>query len=152
MLSLDTTDASVEPNPNLSAVQTLINAGGPNLDQGQDKIVGVTPPFRIQVEDNNPLVANGVVSDGALVSTSPSVVTVPVYDSGLVGNVAPANPSQVIGFIQAFVTDVSGPPVWPFNRWGRPGLVILNVSGCGAAAGTPIAGGGGTPVPVRLIR
>jgi len=143
-LNLDTADVSVEPNPNRDAVETLIHARNTNYNQGQDELNLATSPFQILAQDNNPLVTGGIVADGAVVSTSASVVTVPVYDSSIG---APTNPATVIGFVQGFVTDVSGPP-----RAGRPDLVILNVAGCGGASGTPIAGGGGTPVPVRLIR
>jgi hypothetical protein len=141
-LSLDTVDAATEPDPNRDAVEELTNAGGVNYGQGQDQLSVATNPFQILAQDNNPLVTGGLVADGAVVSTSPSVVTVPIYDS--VGNTRPANPAAVIGFVQGFVTMVS--------NGGRPRMRILNVAGCGAASGTPIAGAGGSPVPVRLIR
>jgi hypothetical protein len=138
-------DKSIAPETlNLDAVTTLIHAGGANYAQGQDQLSVASDPFQTLAGNNNPLVTGGVVADGSAVSTSASVITVPVYDSGASGNVTPANSVQVIGFVQGFVTMVSGA--------GRPRMKILNVSGCGGATGTPIAGGGGTPVPVRLIR
>jgi len=138
-VALDTADASYDPNGN--ATNALINASGSGIGNGQDAINTGTAPFQISAGDNNPLVP-AQVADGSVLSTSSSVVTIPVFDSA---PGRPTNPVAVIGFIQGFVDTVN-----PVTK--QPHIVILNVSGCGAAAGTPIAGGGGTAVPVRLIR
>jgi Flp pilus assembly protein TadG len=80
---------------------------------------------------------------GKLVSTSSSIVTLPIFNEKTVdtlnGNVT------VIGFLQAFVSDVNGS--------GDIQMTILNVVGCGNnPSGTPpVSGGGVTPIPVRLI-
>jgi hypothetical protein len=149
-ISIDTSVFPEQPwsTLNRDGIMNFIGATSAACNAGQDRISVTTSPFQMMAEDSNPLVTGGLVADGAVVSTSPSVVTVPVYDSGPLGNFSPSSSPQVIGFIQAFVTMVS--------NGGRPRLTILNVAGCGtmatAATATPVAGGGGSPVPVRLIR
>ncbi len=117
--------------------------GGPNM--GQDTIAPAFP-FRMEAGDNNPLVANGSVDSLDVISTSPSVVTIPVYNAGPSGGPygVPLSP-VIIGFVQAFVESTIG---------GNPTIQIMNVSGCSATAqlASPAVGSdGGSAVPVRLI-
>ena len=115
------------------------------MNKGQDKLVVSSFPF--EIDAGNTHSGTGVTA-GTQITTSRSVVTIPVYDSGPSGGpyTAPANTVTVIGFVQAFVNSAAG---------GDPTITILNVSGCSAAARTsavPAVGlNEGSSVPVRLI-
>ncbi len=87
---------------------------------------------------------------GNPVTTSPSIVTIPIIDTNNFSNLPP-DPVTVVGFLQAFIDYVNvptGPPLFYDIH-----VTILNVAGCGTnSAGNPVVGGFGTsPVPVRLI-
>jgi len=115
----------------------ILNAGPP-----------LTYPLQIHVGNNHPL-AGAVLASNDLVTTSDSLVTIPVYDQ----TVVPSQPSNatgvnVIGFLQVFIVQVfpggGGPKAGSFD------VTVVNVSGCGnAASGTPVASS--AAVPVRLI-
>ncbi len=85
------------------------------------------------------------VAPGSLISTSDSIITVPLFD---VPNTWPPAGQQVniVGFLQLFVASV-GP--------GRTDMTayILNVVGCGSSPnpGSAVSGGGASAIPVRLI-
>jgi hypothetical protein len=141
-----------------SSVECLINGSGPGFPVGQDE-VGLGPRAQAPADTfgnflasngNDPIEvrAGGGPHSGSLVTTSPSIVTLPIYDNTgtipLVGSLL--GPVKIIGFMQAFVqqTDVNG----------SVQIYVLNISGCGTnvnTALTPISGGGVSPVPVRLI-
>ena len=136
-----------------TGVQCLIHAAGPGLSQGQDVLdtddyVASLGPIQIKAGSSNPLIGAGSpVTTNGLITTSSSIVTIPIFDpaSTSLGNV------RVIGFLQAFIKyadAVSGPP-----SQSQVHVVILNVSGCGNVSGSPgpIKGGGVSSVPVRLI-
>jgi hypothetical protein len=97
----------------------------------------------------NPLVANGVIASGDQVTTSNSIVTIPVYD-GDWNSLAPTSPVNVIGFVQVFINSVTQDATGN----AQIAVTILNVSGCGSTvvSGTPIIGDGVSPVPVRLMQ
>jgi len=135
--------------PAQSGVKCLIHQ---NPGNGQDTLPPVPPPLpyplQIQVGGNHPL-AGTVLSTGDYVTTSDSLVTIPVYDQ----TVAPDRPTSatgvnVIGFLQVFIRDAfqgGGPQAGQFD------VTVINVSGCGnAASGTPVSSG--SAVPVRLIQ
>lgn len=134
--------------PALSGVECLIHQRPGN---GMDSLNTGPPmpyPLQIQVGNNNPL-AGTVVSSNDLVTTSDSLVTIPVYDQTAIPNVpTSATGVNVIGFLQVFIKHAfpggGGPKAGSFD------VIVVNVSGCGnAATGTPVASGPG--VPVRLI-
>jgi Flp pilus assembly protein TadG len=148
-------------NNTVSSVECLISpGGGPGYPVGQDEIglgSGSQPPADtfgnfLASNGNDPieLRAGGGPHAGQLVTTSPSIVTLPIYDTtGVVGLVLPV---KIIGFMQAFVQQT--------DTGGNIQIYVLNISGCGPnvnTALTPIYGGGGfygggaSPVPVRLI-
>ena len=118
---------------------------------GQDTLNTGPPlpyPLQIQVGTDHPL-SGTVLSTNDLVTTSDSLVTIPVYDQ----TAAPPVPSSatgvnVIGFLQVFIVDAfqgGGPKAGQFD------VVVVNVSGCGnAATGTPVMAS--SAVPVRLIQ
>ena len=128
---------------NEQAMECRTGASGAGLGQGQDTLDTTAFPFEIDAGSTH----NGV-STGTQISTSRSLVTIPVYQAGP-GNGpynAPVAPVTVIGFVQAFVNSSSG---------GDPTITIVNVSGCSAAAQVssvpPVGLNEGSPVPVRLI-
>jgi hypothetical protein len=87
------------------------------------------------------------VAPGSLISTSDSIITVPLFDQ------TKWNPASqqvtIVGFLQLFVIDIGG------SGPGQTDLsaTILNVIGCGQSVtgGSAISGGGASAIPVRLI-
>lgn len=141
-----------------SSVECLIGATSYGFGAGQDAIglgTGAQPPADtfgnfLASNGNDPIEirAGGPPHSGQLVTTSPSVVTLPIYDNTaglpLVGQLL--GPAKIIGFMQAFVEQSSSS--------GNVQIYVLNVSGCGTNVNTgltPVSGGGVSPVPVRLI-
>lgn len=135
--------------PAQDGVKCLIHQ---NPGNGQDTLNTVPPPLpyplQIQVGSNH-LLSGTVLSTGDYVTTSDSLVTIPVYDE----TVAPDRPTSaigvnVIGFLQVFIKDAfqgGGPQAGQFN------VIVVNVLGCGnSASGTPVMAS--SAVPVRLIQ
>jgi hypothetical protein len=132
--------------PAQDGVECLIHQ---NPGSGQDTLtLPLTYPMQIQVGSNHPL-SGTVLSTGDYVTTSDSLVTIPVYDE----TVAPDRPTSatgvnVIGFLQVFIKDAfqgGGPQA------GQVDVIVVNVLGCGnSASGTPVSSG--SAVPVRLIQ
>jgi hypothetical protein len=116
---------------------TISVAGGPPappLSQPMDFVAG----------DDNPWVKSGVIASGDQVTTSDSLVTIPVYDGTPLSPSGSAAPVNVIGFIQGFVTSA------PVS--GNISLVVVNMSGCGiGATAPPVIGDGISPVPIHLV-
>ena len=130
--------------PNLAAIQCLSNAAASGPGAGQDTLDTTTFPFTIDAGSNNPLAVSGAVTAGDVISSSRSVVTLPIYDQTLYPGAPPPNTVKVIGFAQAFVEQVSAT--------GQPTIRILNVSGCGPGlTGTAVGDDQASSVPVRLI-
>ena len=85
------------------------------------------------------------VAPGSLISTSDSIITVPLFD---MNTWSPTTPQvTIVGFLQLFVNDVGGTGQTDMRA------TILNVIGCGDSltAGSAILGGGASVIPVRLI-
>jgi hypothetical protein len=133
--------------PAQTGVECLIHQ---NPGNGQDILntgPPLTYPLQIQVGSNHPL-SGTVLSTNDLVTTSDSLVTIPVYDhTGASDRPTTLVSVNVIGFLQVFIQDAfqgGGPNAGKFD------VTVVNVSGCGnAASGTPVASG--EAVPVRLI-
>jgi hypothetical protein len=129
------------------AAMCLVHAGGIGTNQGQDTFSSPGPglPETIDGGFNNP---NPALRTAVNISRSDSIVTVPLWD----GNPDPlycllaSCPDTIVGFMQLGITQVLGPDDIE--------AVILNFSGCGSAAagGSPVAGGGVAPIPVRLVQ
>jgi Flp pilus assembly protein TadG len=122
----------------LSGQDTLLPTGGGS--------VGSQPPnypFQIQAGAGNPL--SGGVANGAIITSSNNIVSLPIYDSSAGTTFgAGTTPVTIIGFLQVFVNVV--------DSNGNAYVTVLNVSGCGNTVpnGTqPVYGT--SPVPVRLI-
>ena len=132
------------------AVRCLIHADGYGSDQGQDSFDfgGIGDPMTIDGGYNNP---NPALQDVDDISRSDSVVTVPLWDGSLLCS-ALICPPKIVGFMQLGIVRVRR-PVLPLGLVAGPiDARILNVSGCGMAAGTAVSGGGTSPIPVRLVQ
>jgi hypothetical protein len=162
-----TVDTTVYPDggggPAQDGTRCLIHEQPSN---GQDSLQGnnnpsppgtaITYPLQIQIGDNHPLIGTPGLSAGDYVTTSDSIVTVPVYDDVAALTSAPANGSPpiagapIVGFLQLFINRT-----WPGGGGPKAGsftATVLNVAGCGnAASGTPVFTGSTSAVPVRLI-
>jgi hypothetical protein len=141
-------DLSSNPGPNdtPNGGQCLIHQG--NGTSGQDTLNNgaVSPvasyPFQIKAGSNNPLIGGGA-SGGDVITSSTSIVSLPIYDSDAVTSFPnPVNNVTIIGFLQVFINSV--------DNFGNVSVTVMNVAGCGnAATGTALTGT--SPVPVRLI-
>lgn len=141
--------------------QCLIHAGGQGLAFGQDELVpdGTPPngtaPVTIRGGDNNP---NLALQGATNISRSDSIITVPIYNSAGGPTLCAGCTTTIVGFLQLGITQNVAPASPPPPISPNPGAngkieaVILNVAGCNpGAGGTPVSGGGVSPIPVRLI-
>lgn len=143
-----------------TAAECLIHATSAGTGAGQDSLDHVSWPAAPMK-----ITAGSGPQFGNLVSTSSSIVTIPIVDTAsfpLSGGTV-----TVVGFMQAFVdcvednlgTPPNPPCAQPSGTTRTPGdisVTVLNVVGCGntpgPSAGTPVVGGNGTSaIPVRLI-
>ena len=155
-----------------AALRCLIHAD-PNsfgLTQGQDAINIAGSTVTIDGGANNP---NSSLRNVTHISRSDSIITLPIADdpcpagggagggglnfaylffdhggNGGEDDEVCANGSSVnvpiIGFLQVAVRQIL--------TSGNIEVVVLNAVGCSGTSGTPISGGGLSPVPVRLIQ
>jgi len=129
--------------PTKQGTDALIN--GPN---GQDSIdTSQPPPFVITAGSGNPFYPSGTRG----ISTSSSIVTVPVYDTaGLCPGRSCGHSQTVVGFMQLFIQSMTGQ--------ADINAVVLNVVACpgsnngGGSGGPPVGGNSATLIPVRLVR
>jgi hypothetical protein len=137
-----------------SAVMALIHQGSATGSQSQEQDYFNTygefgsTPYQILAGSNNPLVSTSL-SSGSPISTSNSIVTIPIYDStnpGVIANNQSTSPVTIVGFLQVFINGV--------DEYGDVNVTILNVAGCGNGGTTPVSStavAGSSPVPIRLI-
>jgi len=120
--------------------QCLIHASTGLTNSGQDSLVTNSYPFLIQAGSLDPL---GVGSN-TNISSSTSIVSLPIYDSSgpLPGGQQPD--VTIVGFLQVFINYI--------NADGSLNVTVLNVAGCSnqSTATSPFVTGT-SPVPVRLI-
>jgi len=119
-------------------VECLIHATGTGLGEGQDTINPTNWP-------NGPMQISPPNS-ATVVSTSSSIVTIPIIDvrPGKFNNPSPN--VTILGFLQAFIEQMD-----PNDNIQ---IKIMNVVGCGPtpdAAPTVLGGNTSSPIPVRLI-
>jgi Flp pilus assembly protein TadG len=137
-------------NPTTTGVQCLIHqtdVANVTSSSGQDTLSPFAAPgaFPIQMlgGSNNPLVLlnNGLLNNP--ISSSNSIVSLPIYDSSVPLITTSSNPQVTfVGFLQVFVNAV--------DTNGNVNVTVLNVAGCGASAsGNPVTGT--SPVPIRLV-
>jgi Flp pilus assembly protein TadG len=103
-----------------------------------------TYPFQVLAGSSNPLVTSAGLAKDSPISTSPSIVSLPIYDettSITQGNAN--NPVTFVGFLQVFINAV--------DQYGNINVTVLNVTGCSNTATPGTAVAGSSPVPVRLI-
>jgi Flp pilus assembly protein TadG len=142
---VDLTENPVNPpgtGDTSEATQCLIHQSA-----GPDTLVttnakGTVFPFQIQAGSGNPLVGAGV-SSGDVITSSDSIVTLPIADFSS-GPMAGTQPSVTItGFLQVFINSVD-------TTTGNVTVTVMNVAGCSNSATNPPVFGT-SPVPVRLI-
>jgi Flp pilus assembly protein TadG len=138
-------------NDSVDAVQCLINESTSGVGNGQDYLAPgpstgpYTYPFQILAGGNSALVSTGVAG-GSQISSSPSIVSLPIYDSVAVSslNKIGTTPVTVIGFLQVFINSAD-------SATGNINVTVMNVAGCGNSFGGPPVALGTSPVPIRLI-
>lgn len=150
------TTATWDPNTNpggpnrpaQQALQCLIHTtttNFPGSNPEQDTLnVSLANNGPLQIQPGSFSQSRYNVAPGSLVSTSDSIITVPLFD---VSTWQPTTQQvTIVGFLQLFVNYV-GPGQTDMNA------SILNVSGCGSslAPGSAVSGGGVSAIPVRLI-
>ncbi|HEY4902270.1 MAG TPA: pilus assembly protein TadG-related protein [Candidatus Sulfotelmatobacter sp.] len=135
-------DFTISPPNSTEPGKCLTHASDYGLGNGQDVLNAPGVPTTLTGGSNNP---DPALQGRADVSRSDSVVTVPIWNGDLLCiNGVNCADFQIVGFMQLGITDVQSN--------GNIDAVILNVAGCGSATGTAIAGGGTSPIPVRLVR
>jgi len=154
VIGQNTVDLAEDPGPSrndsVNGAECLINASDDGLGNGQDSLAapGAPPPysypFQIQAGSNNAQVALGSVPNGSQVTNSPSIVSLPIYDSAAVTTFRAGGTTAVtvIGFLQVFIDSAN-------STNGKINVTVMNVAGCGNTGGTAVTGT--SPVPIRLI-
>jgi Flp pilus assembly protein TadG len=138
-------DFSVDPYgpaaDTATAAECLTHASAAGLGNGQDSLNPAAYPFQITAGSSN---AQNIVG---LISSSDSIVSLPIYDNGV--PLLPAPPQQpvtIMGFLQVFINQVNT------DASGSLDVTVMNVAGCGNAVLDGTATIQGTsPVPIRLI-
>ena len=126
-------DLTINPKNNtFAAMQCLLR------QPGQDLLDTSVFPYEIKAGPDNPVMTSGVIT------SSTSIVTVPIYDSS--ANLPSfSHPTvTIVGFLQVFVKQARSD--------GDLDVTVLNVAGCSnTATNPPIPASGTSPVPIRLI-
>jgi hypothetical protein len=130
-----------------TATECLIHAKGPGPWDGANNLQDQLDP---SPWPTNPMKINPSSGPPNLVTTSSSIVTIPIIDTR---NPLPPSPGAVtvVGFMQAFIHQINP---GPSPEAGSINVTILNISGCSNSdnGAKPVIGGAGTsPIPVRLI-
>lgn len=131
---------------------TAVSCASPNANEQDCFLPGLPAIINGGTSNPNPTL-RAPAPTSVTISRSDSVVTVPLYNGltdpcsggGLPCSGPPTLRSvQIIGFLQLGIQDVRSD--------GSIDAVVLNAAGCDpGASGTPVAGGGVSPIPVRLI-
>jgi hypothetical protein len=138
-------------NDSVYAAQCLINATAANTSSpttnGQDYLDPAARPymypFQIKAGSNSALTAAGIAKNSQITS-SPSIVSLPIYDNRTSLTAFGTTPVTVIGFLQVFINSVD-------SGTGNINVTVMNIAGCGNGSTTPPVALGTSPVPVRLI-
>jgi hypothetical protein len=146
----NTIDLSENPGPHTDdtrdGVECLIDEDDPTASQptGQDTLNTSQFPFQILAGSSNALVGNGL-SQGAPLTSSNSIVSLPIFDYSNPINGSSPIPVTIVGFLQVFINYV--------DQYGSLYVTVLNVTGCSNGTGQTVgpAVAGSSPVPVRLI-
>jgi hypothetical protein len=127
----------------------LIRAANAGLGQGQDVLQNLGPwpaaPFQFQAQSGP--------QNGNVVTTSSSIVTIPIIDNTL-ANFHAGSPYgvTVVGFMQAFINQIQS-GLTSGTTAGDINITVLNIAGCSQTpnGANPVVGAGTSPIPVRLI-
>lgn len=137
-----------------TGVQCLIqqsNENDTNTSSGQDYLNYPTKfaapgsyPFQILAGSDSALGSKAGLA-GATVSSSPSIVSLPIYDNTTATiNSGTTTDVTFVGFLQVFIDAV--------DQNGNVEVTVLNVAGCGSGNPPPNSSvTGSSPVPIRLI-
>jgi Flp pilus assembly protein TadG len=124
--------------------QCLIHASSEG-SAGQDTLTELNPMFSAPYQIKQ--------KSGNLVTTSSSIVTIPIIDNNPL--IPGGGAVTVVGFLQAFINQVDPSPVVATEPpEGSINITVLNIAGCSSSnnGASPVVGASGTsPVPVRLI-
>jgi hypothetical protein len=128
--------------------ECLIHTSGSGLGN-QDTLDWSTAPF-----PSGPpkITAGSGPQAGNNVSTSSSIVTVPIIDTSAAIPTLPPRNVTIVGFLQAFVNEADDLGV--ARHHGDISVTVMNVIGCSQTpnGSSPVIGGNGaSPIPVRLI-
>jgi Flp pilus assembly protein TadG len=142
-------------NDSANAVQCLINESATGLGNGQDYLAPgpstgpYTYPFQTLSGGNSALISTGVAG-GSQITNTPSIVSLPIYDSAARPAINPIGTTTVtvVGFLQVFINSADN--TTSPTTGGNINVTVMNVSGCGNSA-TGTAVNGTSPVPIRLI-
>ena len=140
-----------------NGVQCLINEGdaGDRQPDGQDRLnnnnnnygAPSSYPFEMLAGSSNPLVTSAGLRSGSPITSSNSIVSMPIYDDTVHINSSGTTAVTIVGFLQVFINAV--------DPYGNVYVTVLNVAGCsdgtGAYTVSPNPVTGSSPVPVRLI-
>jgi hypothetical protein len=142
----DLSENPVKPNGRNGDTGTAVECLTNSKSGGQDQLNPASFPLQIQAGSGSPLVKGGIVSSGSVITTSSSIVTIPVYDSTRGALVGTQPQVTIVGFLQIFIQNIA-------NN-GELNVYVMNVAGCGNGQTTPVSATpvfGTSPVPVRLI-
>lgn len=148
----NTVDPSGTSGPSAIGAQCLIHSTGKGSGKGQDTLdKSAWPLGPVEIK-----AGSGALS-GNLVSTSSSIVTIPIIDDTSFSSVN--SQVTVVGFLQAFINCVEDGVHSHCDqpgsaRTGNINITVLNVVGCNSnpSSAPPAVGGNGTStIPVRLI-
>ena len=134
-----------------NGLQCLIHTNGTGPPSGNPPQDTLSPPLAnglMQIQPGVFTQNRYGISRETIVSTSDSIMTVPLFDASGAWPPASGQPQvTIVGFLQLFVRYV------PASGSADMNAVILNVIGCGntLAVGSGISGGGVSPIPVHLI-
>ena len=86
------------------------------------------------------------LASGTPVTSSNSIISLPIFDSGNTIASSGQSPVTIVGFLQVFINGV--------DNHGNVDVTVLNVAGCSNGTGPDAVGTavtGSSPVPIRLI-
>lgn len=122
-----------------TGIACLINQSSQGSVTGQDTLNTSSYPYQIMAGTANPNVA----VRGNVVTSSNSIVSLPIYDNTTVSIGSTGTTSvMIVGFLQVFVNQI--------NSDGSLNVTVLNVAGCGNNASNR-AVTGSSPVPIRIV-
>jgi Putative Flp pilus-assembly TadE/G-like len=132
--------------PARQGLQCLIHTTRTGPFGGQQDTISQANNGPLQIQPGTYTQSHYGVGSGSLISTSDSIITVPLFDAPPTWN-SGGQPVTIVGFLQLFVKYVGRRGATDMNA------TILNVVGCGntATTGSAISGGGASAIPVRLI-